>query len=241
MAAEELAESMIFTRGLLNDQLGLVLIDGGRDKNLIASRVVSKLGLQSQPHPAPYIFQSPYEIKSSIVVSQVVVEFLIGQYNDKILCDVVFNLPNSLVLGQPWFSKRQVRFSSRRRRKFRIQIRNKVFVVNPLSSEAVADDLNELHRLQEEYQQDLLSKSWSWEVYPAKTPIRAEELCSSTIEQSGEENESDKGMGGGLREYNPSERFVENPGVDSLQQSDSIQVETSTFIQGEHPCFPSAK
>ncbi|CAL1400793.1 unnamed protein product [Linum trigynum] len=175
---------MVFTRGLIDDQLGLVLIDGGRDKNLIACRVVSKLGLQSQPHPAPYIFQSPYETKSSTVVSQVVVEFSIGQYKDQIMCDVVYNLPSSIVLGQPWFRARQVCFASRRSKKFRIRSRNKVFVVNPLTPEAAADDLSELNRIQKEYQQALLKKTSTWRSNPAKTQVGAGRLCSSPVKQS---------------------------------------------------------
>ncbi|CAL1401858.1 unnamed protein product [Linum trigynum] len=190
MAAEELASSMIFTRCLIQDQLGLVLVDGARERNLISLRIVSKLKLPLQPHPAPYVVQSPYEDKFNMVVSQVAVTFSIGHYEDQVLCDVVLNLPSSLVLGQPWFRDRQVCFTSRRSKRFRIQSRNKVFVVNPLAPEAAAEDLKELHRLQEEYQKAILVKPWLGKVDQAKTQPEQDNPCFSLQKQSIEANNS---------------------------------------------------
>ncbi|CAL1391246.1 unnamed protein product [Linum trigynum] len=233
MAAAELAKSMIFTRCLIQDQLGLVLIDGGRESNLISLRIVSKLKLQLQPHPAPYVVQSPYEDKFNMVVSQVAVTFSIGQYEDRVLCDVVLNLPSSIVLGQPWFRDRQVRFASRRSKKFRFHSRNKVFVLSPLTPEAVAEDLRVLQGLQEEYQSSLVAKSSSMGGNSVQTSLSNKSPCFAPTKQSSElGSPADVAEGKMAHEVGPKESLqVEvtmRIQVESLDGADSDRISPST-------------
>ncbi|CAL1360227.1 unnamed protein product [Linum trigynum] len=235
ISAEELAESMFFTRCLIDEKVFLVLVDGGRERNLISSRIVSKLWLQSQFHPAPYSLRLPYKKYPNIVMSQVAVEITIGKYKVWIMCDVVYDLPSGIILGHPWFHDRQVRLVNRRSNKFSLQSRSRVFVLKPLSPEEVIGDLKDGRRIQEEYQKALIEKRWSWKVDQAMAPIRVEELYSSKAEQSGEER-----RGEALSEPSSSKTIVDTPGVDSLEEIDTIQVESTSSIQTGRPCFPTA-
>ncbi|CAL1401815.1 unnamed protein product [Linum trigynum] len=171
---------MIFTRCSIQDKVCLILVDGGQERNLISSTVVSKLGLQSRLHPAPYTVQLPYEKYPSFVISQVDVKFSIGQYEDQIICDVVYNLPSHIVLGQPWFRNRQIEFVSKRSRKFRLRKRNKTLVLIPLSQEQATNDLKEVRRLQEEHHMALLTTPLQLRSNPART----HDPCFSATKQS---------------------------------------------------------
>ncbi|CAL1371393.1 unnamed protein product [Linum trigynum] len=183
ISAEELAESMFFTRCLIDEKVCLVLVDGGRERNLISSRTVVKLGLQSQLHPAPYNVQLPYEKYPSFVISQVVVDFSISSYKDRVLCDVVYNLPSNIFFGQPWFHDRQVRLVSRRSKKFRLQKQNNVVILVPLSPEEAAEDLKTLQSLQEEYRKALLEKPLTLKGDPVKALAGTGHPCSALTKQ----------------------------------------------------------
>ncbi|CAL1380778.1 unnamed protein product [Linum trigynum] len=182
--AEELAQTMVFTRCLIKEKLCLLLVDGGRETNLISTRIVSELGLPLQLHPAPYSLQLPYEKYSSIVVTQVAVKFTIGKYEDHVLCDVVYNLPSDIVLGQPWFHDRQVQRVSRRCKQFRLKLYNKVFILKPLAAGEALDDLKVLRRLQEVFQEALTSRNSLLRRELVKTQVGAGCLCSSPEKQS---------------------------------------------------------
>ncbi|CAL1394502.1 unnamed protein product [Linum trigynum] len=239
MAAAELANSMIFTRCLIDEKVCLVLVDGGRERNLISSRTVVKLGLQSQLHPAPYNVQLPYEKYPSFVISQVVVDFSIGSYKDRVLCDVVYNLPSHIVLGQSWFHDRQVRLVSRRSKQFRLKHQSKAFILKPLAVEEALDDLKVMQRLQDKYRSSLVARPLSVSSNFVQPLLGAGALCSSMAVQGSEEKESNSDMGEDSIKPNASETIVDTPGVNSTEGIDLIRVEKSTFIQGEYLCSPT--
>lgn len=56
---------------------------------MILSEMVSKLNLQRVPHELPYRVSWLSDKESLLVNEQAIVEFSIGDYKDKVLCDIV--------------------------------------------------------------------------------------------------------------------------------------------------------
>ena len=64
-------------------------MDGGSCCNCCSTRLVEKLNLQVVPHPKPYNLQWINENGEVRVDKQVEIKFSIGNYKDKVLCDIV--------------------------------------------------------------------------------------------------------------------------------------------------------
>jgi len=64
--------------------------------------MVEKLNLQLIPRPKPYKLQWINEDGDLTVDQQVKVEFSVGNYKDKVLCDVVPMKACHILLGRPW-------------------------------------------------------------------------------------------------------------------------------------------
>ena len=64
--------------------------------------MVSKLGMETKPHPLPYKLQWLSEDGEVTVSKQVEVNFSIRKYDDTVLCDVVPMEACHLLLGRPW-------------------------------------------------------------------------------------------------------------------------------------------
>ena len=86
-----------------------VIIDSGSFENLMSTKMVQKLGLETIPHPNPYQLcwlQGETEIKVS---KRCLVFFSIGKnYKDEVWCDVVPMDVCHLLLGRPWLYYRRV-------------------------------------------------------------------------------------------------------------------------------------
>eukprot|EP00253_Pinus_taeda_P029329 PITA_29329 len=79
-----------------------VIIDSGSTDNLVAVEMVEKLGLKKLKHPTAYKVSWLQKGHQLLVDEQCEVEFQIGKYKDKILCDVMPMDVCHLLLGQPW-------------------------------------------------------------------------------------------------------------------------------------------
>eukprot|EP00253_Pinus_taeda_P021142 PITA_21142 len=79
-----------------------VIIDSGSTDNLVAVEMVDKLGLKKLKHPTPYKVSWLQKGHQLLVDEQCEVEFQIGKYKDKILCDVMPMDVCHLLLGRPW-------------------------------------------------------------------------------------------------------------------------------------------
>ncbi len=64
--------------------------------------MVEKLGLQRIPHPYPYRVSWLNKEKHALISEQVWIQFQIGEYKDKILCDVTKMDAFHFILGGPW-------------------------------------------------------------------------------------------------------------------------------------------
>jgi hypothetical protein len=80
-----------------------VIIDGGSRENLVSKEMVSKLGLKTEKHPAPYKIGWIKRGTKTLVIERCHFTFSINvHYLDSILCDVVEMDACHLILGRPW-------------------------------------------------------------------------------------------------------------------------------------------
>jgi hypothetical protein len=76
--------------------------------NLVSTEMVEKLELGTTGHPSPYKVSWLQKGHQVTVTKQYLVEFKIGGYSDKILCDVIHMDVCHLLLGSPWQYDRNV-------------------------------------------------------------------------------------------------------------------------------------
>ncbi|XP_059067545.1 uncharacterized protein LOC131858349 [Cryptomeria japonica] len=79
-----------------------VIVDSGSTENLVSLEMVTKLKLKRIPHPTPYKVSWLNKEQQTIVNEQCLVEFEIGDYKDKFLCEIVEMDACHLLLGRPW-------------------------------------------------------------------------------------------------------------------------------------------
>ena len=78
-----------------------VIVDSGSTYNIISKKTVKKLKLKKVPHTNPYKVTWLNQEESVLVNEQTWVEFSIGAYKDKVLCDVFPMDACHLLLGRP--------------------------------------------------------------------------------------------------------------------------------------------
>lgn len=69
---------------------------------MVSSEMVNKLNLQKFPHELPYKVSWLSNGKYLLVREQAVIEFQIGGYKDKVVCDIFPMDFYHLLLGRPW-------------------------------------------------------------------------------------------------------------------------------------------
>jgi hypothetical protein len=84
------------------DRVCKVMVDSGSTDNLVSTEMVEKLELETTDHPSPYRVSWLQKAHQVTITKQCLVEFKIGGYNDKILCDVIPMNVCHLLLGRPW-------------------------------------------------------------------------------------------------------------------------------------------
>ena len=85
------------------------LIIGGMCTNIVFQALVSKLQLQTIPHPQPYTIQHRNQSKSLLVSQVVLLHFSIGKvYQGEIWCDVFPIDTCHVLLGWPWLFDRKL-------------------------------------------------------------------------------------------------------------------------------------
>jgi hypothetical protein len=95
------------------DRVCKVIVDSGSTDNLISTEMVEKLELETTDHPSPYKVSWLQKGHQVTVTKQCLVEFKIGGYNDKILCDVIPMDVCHLLLGRPWQYDRNLIYDRR--------------------------------------------------------------------------------------------------------------------------------
>jgi hypothetical protein len=83
-------------------------VDNGSIDNLVSTKMVEKIELETVVHPSPYKVLWLQKGHWVNVTKQCLVEFKIGGYNDEILCDVIPMDFCHLFLGRPWKYEKNV-------------------------------------------------------------------------------------------------------------------------------------
>ena len=142
-------ENIFHTRCLVQEKVCSLIIDGGSCTNVASSRLVSKLNLETKPHPRPYKLQWLSEDGEMAVNKQVKICFSIGNYHDSVLCDVVPMEASHVLLGKPWqFNKRANHDGYSNKYSF-VHNEWKVTLL-PLSPREVCEDQNKLREKKRE-------------------------------------------------------------------------------------------
>jgi hypothetical protein len=100
--------SLFRTACKTKDRVCKVIVDSGSTDNLVSTEMVEKMELETIEHPSPYRVSWLQKGHQVNVTKQCLVEFKIGGYNDKILCDVIPMDVCHLLLGRPWQYDRNV-------------------------------------------------------------------------------------------------------------------------------------
>ena len=79
-----------------------MVIDSGSAENIVSIDMVEKLRLKKTKHPVPYKVSWLHRGHQILVSEQCEVDFQIGPYKDKILCDVMPMDVCHILLGRPW-------------------------------------------------------------------------------------------------------------------------------------------
>eukprot|EP00253_Pinus_taeda_P020362 PITA_20362 len=85
-----------------------MIIDSRSMDNLVSTEMVEKLGLKRLKHPNPYRVSWLQKGHQLLVDEQSEVEFQIGRYKDKIICDIMPMDVCHILLGRPWQYDRKV-------------------------------------------------------------------------------------------------------------------------------------
>eukprot|EP00253_Pinus_taeda_P009621 PITA_09621 len=85
-----------------------LIIDSGSTNNLVSTEMVEKLELKRLKHPTPYKVSWLQKGHQLLVDEQCDVEFQIGRYKDKVICDVMPMDVCHILLGKPWQYDRKV-------------------------------------------------------------------------------------------------------------------------------------
>ncbi|XP_048503161.2 uncharacterized protein LOC125498889 [Beta vulgaris subsp. vulgaris] len=107
---EQLQREAIFhTRCTIGGKVCSLIIDGGSCTNVASQTLVTKLNLQTNPHPNPYVIQWLNQGKGIHVSSRVLLAFTIGkEYKEELWCDVIPMDACHVLLGRPWMFDRKV-------------------------------------------------------------------------------------------------------------------------------------
>ena len=79
-----------------------LLFDGGSESNCVSLDLVTDLNLKTRPHPHPYKLKWLNNKASRFVKKRCLIQFAIGSFKDKVLCDVLDMTACHVLLGRPW-------------------------------------------------------------------------------------------------------------------------------------------
>ena len=79
-----------------------MVINSGSIDSLVSIEMVEKLSLKKTKHPIPYKVSWLHKGNQILMSEQCVVDFQIGPYKDKILCDVMPMDVFHILLGRLW-------------------------------------------------------------------------------------------------------------------------------------------
>ncbi|RDX73454.1 hypothetical protein CR513_46948, partial [Mucuna pruriens] len=101
---ENQRENIFHSRCLVMGKLCFIIIDGGSSVNFASLRLVEKLTIPTFSHLKPYKF----ERGELLVDKKVALVFTLGNFEDKVVCDVVPMEATHILLWRLWQYDRRV-------------------------------------------------------------------------------------------------------------------------------------
>lgn len=95
-------ESLFKTTCKSHGKVCKVIVDSRSTKNIVALEMVEKLKLKRLQHVSPYRVSWLNKGQHVVVDEQTWVDFEMGDYKDRILCDILPRDACHLLLGLPW-------------------------------------------------------------------------------------------------------------------------------------------
>ncbi|XP_074302886.1 uncharacterized protein LOC141637221 [Silene latifolia] len=132
----EQRNQIFHTKCQVKDKWCSLIIDGGSCTNVASTKMVDKLGLDTIPHPKPYVLHWLDDGNKVKVTKQVKVALTMGSYDDNILCDVVPMDACHVLLGRPWQFDRKV-IHRGRSNEYELVDKGKKLVLRPMAPSAV--------------------------------------------------------------------------------------------------------
>ncbi|XP_074278018.1 uncharacterized protein LOC141601622 [Silene latifolia] len=132
----EQRNQIFHTKCQVKDKWCSLIIDGGSCTNVASTKMVDKLGLDTIPHPKPYVLHWLDDGNKVKVTKQVKVALTMGSYDDNILCDVVPMDACHVLLGRPWQFDRNV-IHRGRSNEYELVDKGKKLVLRPMAPTAV--------------------------------------------------------------------------------------------------------
>jgi hypothetical protein len=83
-------------------------VDSGSTNNLVSTEMVENLELETTDHPIPYKVSWLQKGHHVSVTKKCLVDFKMGEYKDKVLCDVIPMDFCHVLLGRPWQYDRNI-------------------------------------------------------------------------------------------------------------------------------------
>lgn len=143
-------ETIFHSRCTIKGKVCALIIDGGSCTNTASTRLVSKLQLETKPHPKPYKLKWLVDEAEMVVTEQVEVPFSIGKYEDVAMCDVIPMETSHILLGRPWQFDKKADHQGHTNKYFFVQNGKKI-VLAPLSpSDVIADQ----KKMREKYEKE---------------------------------------------------------------------------------------
>jgi hypothetical protein len=123
------------------DRVCKVIVDSGSTDNFVSTEMVENLELETTDHPSPYRVSWLQKGHQVTVTKQCLVEFKIGGYNDKILCDVIPMDVCHLLLGRPWKYDRNVVHDGRMNT-YTLEKNGRTHMLLPIKDKEVKPEVN---------------------------------------------------------------------------------------------------
>jgi len=128
---ENQREHIFHSRCTIQGKVCSLIIDGGSCTNVASTHLVSKLGLNTIPHPRPYALQWLKKGNEVQVTKQALISFSVGNLRDGVLCDVLPMDACHLLLGRPWQFDKDV-IHNRRSNTYSFKLKGLSYTLTPL-------------------------------------------------------------------------------------------------------------
>ncbi|XP_071702891.1 uncharacterized protein [Rutidosis leptorrhynchoides] len=132
-------EELFSLRIQVKHELVEAIIDMGSQKNLISANLVKQLGLETTPHPRPYVLGWIQQNTDTKVTHQCKFRFAItSKYIDEIVCEVVPLDICQVIFGSPYLWERNAIFFCREQR-YQFEKDGQMFIVKNHQTQPTVD------------------------------------------------------------------------------------------------------